>query len=242
MPQEKTEAVVLRGVDFSETSRVVTFLCPVRGRMACIAKGARRKNSPLAAALDTFNRVELVYYWKEGRSVQNLAEATVLNRFPRVKRDLERSVYAAFPLELAWCVAHENEPSEPLYRALVRGLEGFDTWSGSVRHHASWQVARLLEAAGFAPELDRCGGCGGPLGGAAGFSLSGGARCRACGGDFPLREGVRATLKTLLYGENACPAEDGDVSAEVFRLLRRYAAYQLETDFRSLRVLDEIIE
>ena len=54
--QEKTEAIVLRGVDFSESSRIVTFLSPERGRLTCIAKGARRKNSGVSAVLDTFNR------------------------------------------------------------------------------------------------------------------------------------------------------------------------------------------
>lgn len=241
MPQEKTEAVVLRGVDFSETSRVVTFLCPVRGRLACIAKGARRKNSPLAAALDTFNRVELVYYWKDGRGVQNLAEVSVLDRFAGVKRDLERSAYAAFPLELAYRVAHENEPSAPLYEALVRGLNGLATWTGLARTHACWQVLRLLEAAGFAPVLDHCTGCGGPLGDAAAFSLSGGTRCRACGGGLPVEGAVIASMRALLCECDVCPTDALDVSEGVFRVLRRYAAYQLETDFRSLRVLDEIV-
>ncbi|HNT88720.1 MAG TPA: DNA repair protein RecO, partial [Candidatus Hydrogenedentes bacterium] len=96
MPQERTEAVVLRGVDFSESSRIVTFLTPDRGRVACLAKGARRKNCPYAAALDTFNRVELVYYWKDGRNVQTLGEAALLDAYPGIKGDLEKSVYAAF--------------------------------------------------------------------------------------------------------------------------------------------------
>ena len=80
MAQEKAEALVLRGVDFSETSRIITFLSPERGLLTCIAKGVRRKGSPLASVLDTFNHVELVYYWKEGRGVHTLGEASLLHR------------------------------------------------------------------------------------------------------------------------------------------------------------------
>jgi len=241
VPQEKTEAVVLRGVDFSETSRVVTFLSPGRGRMACLARGARRKNSPLAAALDTFNRVELVYYWKDGRGVQNLGEVSVLDRFAGVKSDLARGAYGAFPLELTLRVAHENEPSAPLYTALVRGLAGLAAWPGEPRHHACWQVLRLLAAAGFAPELDRCGGCGGALTGRVGFSAADGARCGGCRGDFPLSVEALSAMRALLGAAVACPEAGSAASVEVFRALRRYAAYQLETDFRSLRVLDEVV-
>ena len=112
MSQEKTEGVVLRGVDFSESSRIVTFLTPDRGRLTCMAKGARRRNSRLGPVLDTLNRVELVYFWKEGRDVQPLAEATLLDGFPGVKGDIERSLHTAVPLEVAYKVAQANEPSQ----------------------------------------------------------------------------------------------------------------------------------
>ena len=64
MSQERTEAIVLRGVDFSESSRIVTLLSPDRGRLVCMAKGVKRPKSQLAGLLDTFNRLEVVYYWK----------------------------------------------------------------------------------------------------------------------------------------------------------------------------------
>lgn len=239
--QEKTEAVVLRGVDFSETSRIVTFLCPERGKLACLAKGARRKNSPLGAALDTFNRVDLVYYWKDGRGVQNLAEASILDGFGAVKRDLERSAHGAFALELAYKIAHENEPSAGLYAALVGGLEGLGRHAGNIRLHACWQAVRLLTAAGFAPVVEHCARCGGPVGERPGFCFSGGVSCRNCGADRALSPAAHGLLGEMLHAETACPAADKDAAGEVFALLRRYAAHQLETDFRSLRVLDEIL-
>ena len=108
MPQERTEAVVLRGIAFSETSRIVTFLTPGRGRLACLAKGAYRRRSAFGGALDTLNRVELVYYWKSSRSVQPLAEVSVLDAFPGIKTNLEKATCAALPLELAYRVTQEN--------------------------------------------------------------------------------------------------------------------------------------
>jgi len=238
MSQETTEAVVLRGVEFSESSRIVTFLTPARGRLACIAKGVRRKNSPLGGVLDTFNRVELLYYWKEGRQVQNLAEATVLDGFRGFKSDLERLTYAGFPLELAGKVAHENEPSQRLYTALVHGLERLDGWTGDVRAHTAWQVLRLLCAAGHEPVLDRCVLCGGAITAAPGFAFEGGVTCRNCRADRRLSEPAYAALCALRAAEDNCP-EVGE-AAEVLQVLRQYAVQQLETDFRSVRVLDEM--
>lgn len=151
MSQERSEAVVLRGVDFSETSRIVTLLLLTRGRMACLAKGARRKKSGFGGALDTLNHIEAVYYWKDGREVQQLGEASILDSYRGIKADLEKSAYSSFPLEVAYRVAHENEPSQELFSALVRGLESLERWERSAQAHACWQVVQLLITAGFEP-------------------------------------------------------------------------------------------
>ena len=236
--QEKTEAVVLRGVDFSETSRIVTFLTPDRGRMACMAKGVRRRRSAFAGVLDTFNRVELVYYWKDGRQVQTLAEATLLDGFPAIKRDPARGVYAGFPLELVYRAAHENEPSRGLYEALTAGLSALCAWSHDVRTHACWQALRLIGAAGFAPEMEVCVRCGKTLGDAAGFALDGGLCCLGCRPDRRIAQATQAALRAMSAAATACPVLDAP--KELVLLLRDYAARHLETDFRSVRVALEM--
>lgn len=238
MPQEKSEAIVLHGVDFSESSRIVTFLTPRRGRMACLAKGVRRKNSPLAAALDTMNRVELIYYWKDNRQVQTLAEAAVLDGFPAIKQDLARSAFAMFLLEIASKTAHENEPSTEFYGALTHGLSDLERWPGEARAHASWQLFRLLTAAGFEPVLEHCVQCGGEVSLAPGFSLDGGVVCAACRSDRRLSAKTYTALRAFGEAEEGCP--DIEAGEEVFTVLRAYAGRHLETDFKSVRVLDQL--
>lgn len=238
MPQERTEAVVLRGVDFSESSRIVTFLTPDRGRLACLAKGARRRKSAVAAALDTFNRVELVYYWKDGRGVQNLSEAALLDAYSGIKNNLEKGVYAAFALEFVAKVAHENEPSRELYAALTGGLASMAAWPGDARTHVCWQLLRFLREAGFEPVLDRCVKTGEAVSDTPGFVYEGGVVAAGCRADRRLSRETYAVLRVLSAARDACP----DVRApdEAFTVLRLYAARQLETEFRSVRVIEEM--
>lgn len=236
--QEKAEAHVMRGVDYGETSRIITFLTPTRGRMACIAKGVRRKNSVLAPVLGTMNRVELVYYWKEGRGIQTLGEASLLESYSGIRCDLERGAFAAFPLEIADRVAHDNEPSEVFYAALARGLDGLNAWRGDARAHCCWQVARLLAAAGFTPELAHCVQCEGAIGDNPGFDLDGGVTCRACRADRRLEPAVLRDLRAVFEAADRCPPVEA--APGLFRVLRVFAARQTETDYRSLRVLDEM--
>ena len=233
MSQERTEAVVLRGVDFSETSRIVTILCPDRGRVACLAAGVRRAKSPLAAVLDTFNRVEVVYYWKDGREVQRLGEAVLVDGYPAIKSDVEKSVFAAFPLEIAYRVAQQNEPSHRLYAVLVNGLERMAEWTGPAMVHVAWQVMQLLSAAGYEPALDWPGS-------PAGFAFDHGVVGERGRADRLLSVGVYEDLCLLARQRDRCP-EVSDPQA-AFNLLRGFAVRQLETEFRSLWVIDQILE
>lgn len=236
--QEKSEAVVVRGVDFSETSRIVTFLTPDRGRLTCLARGVRRKKSPFAGALDTLNRVELVYYWKEGREVQNLAEATVLESFQGIRRDAERAAYAAFSVEAAIKTTESNAPSEELYAALVNGLRQMDSWTGSLCTHAAWHGLQILATAGFAPELDACMDSEELPGPTPWFSLTGGLTHRPERGDRRLTPEMLAAMRAMMASPDICPVREN--LPEVFRLVGRYAAHQLESEFRTLRVIEDM--
>lgn len=238
MSKERSEAVVLRGVDFSETSRIVTFLTPDRGRLACIAKGVRRKGSALGPVLDTFNRVELVYYWKDGREVQTLGEASLLDGFREIKDNLEKSAFATLPLEIAGNVAHENEPSAELYAALVCGFEALAAWTGDIRAHTCWHVVQLLSVAGFAPQLGACAICGAAVSAASGFSYSGGVACSTCRSDRRLAQRDYEILCALARDRQACPPLE-DTGA-VFHVLRQYAERQLDAHLRSTNVIEQM--
>ena len=239
MSQERAEALVLRGVDFSETSRIVTLVTAQRGRLVCMATGARRPKSPFAGMLDTYNRLEIVYYWKESREVQTLAEATLIDAYTDIKNHMEKSTYASFPLELTLRVAQANEPSAPLFHQAVTGFHQLDRWRGDVRAHCCWQVLGLLAAAGFQPSLERCCACGGSVPSAPSFSLDGGVTCRACPGDRRLTAKDYAQLRALAKAGDACP--NIEATPGVFDALRDFAMRQLETDFKSVRVIRQVL-
>ena len=152
MSFEQTEAIVLRKVDFSETSRIVTFLTPYRGRLACMVKGARRKGSAMASLLDTYNRLEITYTWKESRQVQLLTEASLLDGFDIIKASIEHIACAAFLLEIAGLIAQENNPAPELFDASLEGLQTLTNTKYSPFAALIPNVYRLFEVAGIAPD------------------------------------------------------------------------------------------
>lgn len=238
MAQERSEAIVLRGIDYSETSRIITLLTPMRGKVTCLAKGARRAKGGLGPTLDNINRIEALYLWKDGRDIQTLTDATLLDTFAPIKRDFEKASYAAFPLELADRIAHDNEPSERLYAELSSGLEQLAAWSGAAATFAVWLAWRMLSAAGFSPSFGACVQCGARLGGGKnGFSLEGGAVCANCPADRRPDAKTFAQLRALATAPT-CP--DLPVAPVQLAFARDYASRQLDCAFRSTRVIEDL--
>ena len=199
-----------------------------------MAQGVRRAKSQLAPVLDTFNRVELIYYYKEGRSVQKLGEATLLDGFQAIKSNLDKAVFAAFPLELVYKAVQEDDPAEDIYGALVSGLESMARWTGDVRAHAVWQVVQLLCLAGFEPDLD----AGGQAGDSVRWSHAHGVAEPGGAGDRRISKGALDGLRLLVQSRDACPPVED--AGEAFDALRGYVTQQLESDFRSLRVIEQM--
>lgn len=218
---KQNEAVVLRKVDFSETSLIVTVLTPDFGRMALLAKGARRKGSSLGPALDTFNRVELTFTWKENRQVQNLVEAGVISSYGTIKSDIQRSAAAAFVLDVALHASWENHPAPELFDALVNGLDAFADRNADPLVAAAGGVYALLEGAGIAPaHTDE-------------ESL---ARLRGAVGTR--REQARRALMCLEEGGTSL---ERAAAEQALDYLHDYAAYHLEAPLKSYGFLKQIL-
>ena len=70
----KSEAIVLKSMDFRDSSKIVTFYTRSFGKLKGIAKGARQMKSKFGAALEPITRVSLVLYKKEHRDLQLISE------------------------------------------------------------------------------------------------------------------------------------------------------------------------
>ena len=61
----RTEAIVLRSIRYGEADRILHLYTPGYGRLAAIAKGARRARSRFGARLEPFFHIRMILH--EGR-------------------------------------------------------------------------------------------------------------------------------------------------------------------------------
>ena len=233
------QGIVLRSYPFGEADRVVVLLSPNRGKLRTVAKGVRRTKSKFGGRLEPFTHVDLMLY--EGRNLDTITQATIIEAFPELRADLDRVVAAGTMVEVADLVAQEDEPSRRLFLLLQRGLKALD--AGPL--HPDLVTAYLLKAAevvGVAPALEACAGCGRPEDLRRFSFAAGGVLCERCRtpGAYALRDGLTGYLAVVARADlGQLPAPDHSMSGEARGVARRFVEYHLERRLVSLAVLDE---
>ncbi|HDS85525.1 MAG TPA: DNA repair protein RecO [Phycisphaerales bacterium] len=162
MTKIKDTALALRGVNYSETSQVVTLLTREHGKIAAMAKGSRRPKSAFEGAIEPFAFGQVMFIPSPTDKLATLTELVRIPRFRLLHTHL-RAMYAGlFALELTEAFCQEYDPHPALFDALVAALEHLEQGDQEVRVLSvlmDYQLTLLAEV-GIAPVLDVCVNCG----------------------------------------------------------------------------------
>jgi DNA repair protein RecO (recombination protein O) len=126
MRTAKTTAIVLRVVEFSETSLVVTLMTRDFGKITALAKGARRKNSAFEAALDVLSICRIVFLHKSSDALDILTEAKLERRFRCASYDLQRLYAGYYVVELLAALTDDDDPHPELFDLAVESIRQLD--------------------------------------------------------------------------------------------------------------------
>jgi DNA repair protein RecO (recombination protein O) len=182
MPAEKSLAIVLRLVEFSETSLVVTLFTRDFGKITALAKGARRPKGPFEAALDLLALVRVVFLHKSSDALDLLTEAKLERRFRAAARDLSRLYAGYYVAELLAELTDEDDPHPELFDEANRTLELLDCDAPVAAALLALELS-ALRLLGHLPSLRECVGCGAAVAneGRIPFGLvAGGVLCPKC--------------------------------------------------------------
>src|SRR5512136_1851975 len=115
MASEKTSAIVIRAVDFSETSLIVTLFTRDFGKIGALAKGARRLKSPFESALDLLALCRIVFLHKSSEALDLMTEAKLVRRFRPPGRSLPALYAAYYVAELLGAMTDDDDPHPELF-------------------------------------------------------------------------------------------------------------------------------
>src|SRR5512141_2483082 len=210
---------VLHSYPWRETSLVVEFLSRDFGRVALVARGAKRPTSHFRGLLSPFN--PLAVGWSGRNDIKMLVRADWLGGMQPLRGD---ALLAAFYAnELLVRMLARLDPHERLFGSYVALLQAL---SHETRHDTALRIFELdlLQDIGYEVPLDRCAD-GEPIDADATylFGIGQGAQ-RLERGDAD--DGSQVTGRTLL-AMAAREFDDERVAAEAKGLLRRVIRYHL---------------
>lgn len=241
------EAVIVRVRDLGEADKIVTMFSREEGKLAAVARGARRPRNRLSAATQLFTHGDMALF--PGRGLGSLSQIEIRQSFRRLREDLVRMAYATYVAELVDEFMHEKDRQESVFLLLLVCLHLLaepETDPEPVLR--SFQL-KLLSLLGFRPVLTECVQCAAPVQGTEViFSASaGGVLCASCrpgaGEVLRVSRGALEALRVLLAGDirrahvlRLTP----EMAAEVARVSEAFIATRVEKRLRSLQFLDEV--
>lgn len=158
---KKTEVIILQGMDYRETSRIITAFSEGFGRIKLIAKGVRNPKSRMAAALQSFVNAEIVFYKKETSEIYLVKEAEMVEFFWDIHNNLLRFNYAAVIADFLSNLVATEQVSKTLYRYSLFTLHRIN--QGKKEDLPFILTQFLMKSAsiiGFRVELEKCTACG----------------------------------------------------------------------------------
>jgi len=183
----KDEAIVLRRLDFSETSQVLAFFTRDHGKVRVIAKGIKRSTRARhAAGIDLLEAGHLVLSVKSThqQELAILAEWKQTSPFTQLRRRLDRLYGAQYGAGLTANLTEDWDPHPALFEALLRFLRTMEAADECLAAVIAYQ-RDLLTQIGSLPVFEACVACGQvmPTRGDICFSShDGGLLCRDCEG------------------------------------------------------------
>jgi DNA repair protein RecO (recombination protein O) len=249
VPREhRTRALVLRTFDQNESDRLVHLYTEDLGRVAAIAKGARRSRRRFPGALELFTLVDARLVAPPRSALMRLEGARVVRPLDGLSGDLVRFAIACHFVELLDRLTAEGEGNAELFGFAV-GLLDVLRGERPDRLLALLVLVKTLARLGYRPQLAACAACGSALGGGlVAFSARhGGALCAACaaGGGIAVPGALLAALERGLRSplrERAALGLDADSVARAERLLGDFFHFHVGFEPRSAEFLRLALE
>lgn len=229
----ETSALLLRRVGYAEADLVLNLFTERLGRVACLARGARKSQRRFGGSLEPLHTLRVRLDERAGAELMTLKESAIARPRHHLTGDLDRMDAAGRALGWVRRAAPPRTPEPEVWRELTRLLDRLDDPGDPrpPRLHLAEQGLRLLGAFGWGLDLESCVRCGRPCEPHRAAMIApalGGLVCRACGGarlclDAPAR------LRIAAAAAGRAPALDaGDVEQAlelVEQTLRSHAGF-----------------
>ena len=149
--------IIINTKNYGDTSKIVDILTKEYGVIGVIAKGCKSLKSNLRSVTDKLTYATFTIYFKKDK-LSILSEASVINNFSNIKKDIEKISYASFLIDLTNQVYKQCEDNS-LYDLLISSLIKINNNFNPLIITNIIEL-KYLEYLGVMPNLNGCSICG----------------------------------------------------------------------------------
>lgn len=146
---QRDAAIVLRRMDYKESSQIVTVLTAHHGKISLIAHGVKKPRSALLGLLHPMMCLDIVFHQKAERNLQILKEASAREKWHALQIEMEKMALSMNVLELTDHLVHDNETSEEFFEFAYKFLTFLNSTTHSSLHLFPYVQYRLAALYGL---------------------------------------------------------------------------------------------
>lgn len=173
----KWEGIVLKARAYGESNKIVTLMTREAGKVACMARGAKKPTSRLAGVTQPFMHGSYLVQRTSGMGTMQQGEHYSSMR--HIQTDIVATAYASYVVELVDKLVEEGGAEPFAFELLLQALQAIDEGYDpeAIALFVDW---KMLPYAGVQPILHACAGCGAVDGEFAFSFTQGGFLCHRC--------------------------------------------------------------
>ena len=149
---ETATGLVLRTRPLTETSLIVQWLTPILGRIATVAKGARRAKSPFRGKLDLFYLADFSFNRSRRSELHTLCEVGLRETHAALRQELGYLQQASYCAALIEQVTETETPLPAVFELMIGFLEHLPGRLPEPQTIFAFEL-KLLNELGLKPDL-----------------------------------------------------------------------------------------
>ncbi|ADU29872.1 DNA repair protein RecO [Evansella cellulosilytica] len=154
---QKVEGLVIRTNDYGETNKIVTIFTRENGKIALMARGAKRPKSRFASSAQIF--VYGIFIYQSSTGIGTLSQSDVIDSFRDVRSDLKLTAHGAYIVELIDRLTEDRERNPFLFELLYQTFQFLNEGLDPEILTRIFET-KMLHVAGVTPVLTQCTSCG----------------------------------------------------------------------------------
>ena len=152
MALQKSEAIVLRRQEVRETSVMLTAFTPALGKFQGLLKGVRGARAAVPWYVEPLTLQAVIVYERRRSPWMLISSCDLLDAFDPIRKDLARTAYAMYCLDLVDSMTGVGDPHPEIYHSLLAVLRGLESPAAEPPALLRYLEVHLLRSSGLLPK------------------------------------------------------------------------------------------